>query len=134
MISLLYPENCALFLTLVSYLGFFATGCVGFNELNMNTFNLNTFLISLTSFIFSIVFLLLELTYYLKYEFMTTFRNIYYLRFLLLIVVGSIILGITEVGLTFGLIAITSALVNLFIGIFADYDLEDDIDADADAN
>ena len=94
----------------------------------MNTFNLNTFLISLTSFIFSIVFLLLELTYYLKYEFMTIFRNIYYLRFLLLIVVGSIILGITEVGLTFGLIAITSSLVNLFIGIFADYDLEDDID------
>tara|TARA_B100000035_G_C20764656_1_gene449892 strand:- start:230 stop:427 length:198 start_codon:yes stop_codon:yes gene_type:complete len=65
---------------------------------------------------------------------MTTFRNIYYLRFLLLIVVGSIILGITEVGLTFGLIAITSSLVNLFIGIFADYDIEDDIDADADVN
>ena len=66
--------------------------------------------------------MLLELTHYLKYEFMESFRNIYYLRFVLLLGFGTIILGIQMVGLVFGLIAIVSAFINLFVGIFDDYD------------
>ena len=56
---------------------------------------------------------------------MASFKNIYYLRFILLSVMGTLILGITKVGLTFGLIGITSAILNLFIGIFADEESED---------
>ena len=47
------------------------------------------------------------------------------LRSILLFVTGTFILGITKVGLTFGLIGITSAILNLFIGIFADEECED---------
>ena len=56
---------------------------------------------------------------------MASFKNIYYLRSILLFVTGTFILGITKVGLTFGLIGITSAILNLFIGIFADEDTID---------
>ena len=70
MFSLLYPENAALILTLISYLGFFTTGCVGFSVLQTTTFDINYFLICLSSLIFGICFLVLELIYYLKYEFM----------------------------------------------------------------
>ena len=56
---------------------------------------------------------------------MASFKNIYYLRSILLFVTGTFILGITKVGLTFGLIGITSAILNLFIGIFADEDVDD---------
>ena len=125
MFSLLHPENAALILTLISYLGFFTTGCVGLNVLQTTGFDINYFLISLSSLIFGICFMLLELIYYLKYEFMASFKNIYYLRFLLLFVMGTLILGITKVGLTFGLIGITSAILNLFIGIFADENEEE---------
>ena len=125
MFSLLHPENAALILTLISYLGFFTTGCVGLNVLQTTGFDINYFLISLSSLIFSICFMLLELIYYLKYEFMASFKNIYYLRFILLFVMGTLILGITKVGLTFGLIAITSAILNVFIGIFADENEEE---------
>ncbi len=122
MFSLIEPESVCLLLTLISYIGFFTTGCVGFNLLNQTSFDLNIFLISLSSFVFSMVFMLLELTHYLKYEFMESFRNIYYLRFVLLLGFGTIILGIQMVGLVFGLIAIVSAFINLFVGIFDDYD------------
>ena len=47
------------------------------------------------------------------------------LRTILLFVTGTFILGITKVGLTFGLIGITSPILNLFIGIFADEECED---------
>ena len=56
---------------------------------------------------------------------MASLKNIYYLRSILLFVTGTFILGITKVGLTFGLIGITSAILNLFIGIFADEDGDD---------
>ena len=125
MFSLLHPENAALILTLISYLGFFTTGCIGLNVLQTTGFDINYFLISLSSLIFGICFMLLELIYYLKYEFMASFKNIYYLRFILLFVMGTLILGITKVGLTFGLIAITSAILNVFIGIFADENEEE---------
>ena len=125
MFSLLYPENAALLLTLISYLGFFTTGCVGFNVLQTMDFDINYFLICLSSLIFGICFLVLELIYYLRYEFMASFKNIYYLRSILLFVTGTFILGITKVGLTFGLIGITSGILNLFIGIFADEDGDD---------
>ena len=125
MFSLLYPENAALLLTLISYLGFFTTGCVGFSILQRTDFDINYFLICLSSLIFGICFLVLELIYYLKYEFMASFKNIYYLRSILLFVTGTFILGITKVGLTFGLIGITSGILNLFIGIFADEDTID---------
>ena len=125
MFSLLYPENAALLLTLISYLGFFTTGCVGFSVLQRTDFDINYFLICLSSLIFGICFLVLELIYYLKYEFMASFKNIYYLRSILLFVTGTFILGITKVGLTFGLIGITSAILNLCIGIFADEDTID---------
>lgn len=125
MFSLLYPENAALLLTLISYLGFFTTGCVGFSVLQRTDFDINYFLICLSSLIFGICFLVLELIYYLRYEFMASFKNIYYLRSILLFVTGTFILGITKVGLTFGLIGITSAILNLFIGIFADEDTID---------
>ena len=125
MFSLLYPENAALLLTLISYLGFFTTGCVGFSVLQRTDFDINYFLICLSSLIFGICFLFLELIYYLRYEFMASFKNIYYLRSILLFVTGTFILGITKVGLTFGLIGITSAILNLFIGIFADEDTID---------
>ena len=125
MFSLLYPENAALLLTLISYLGFFTTGCVGFSVLQRTDFDINYFLICLSSLIFGICFLVLELIYYLKYEFMASFKNIYYLRSILLFVTGTFILGITKVGLTFGLIGITSGILNLFIGIFADEDVDD---------
>ena len=75
MFSLLYPENAALLLTLISYLGFFTTGCVGFSILQRTDFDINYFLICLSSLIFGICFLVLELIYYLKYEFMDSFRN-----------------------------------------------------------
>ena len=125
MFSLLYPENAALLLTLISYLGFFTTGCVGFSVLQRTDFDINYFLICLSSLIFGICFLFLELIYYLRYEFMASFKNIYYLRSILLFVTGTFILGITKVGLTFGLIGITSGILNLFIGIFADEDVDD---------
>ena len=125
MFSLLHPENAALILTLISYLGFFTTGCVGFSVLQTTDFDINYFLICLSSLIFGICFIVLELIYYLKYEFMASFKNIYYLRTILLFVTGTFILGITKVGLTFGLIGITSAILNLFIGIFADEECED---------
>ena len=125
MFSLLYPENAALLLTLISYLGFFTTGCVGFSVLQRTDFDINYFLICLSSLIFGICFLVLELIYYLRYEFMASFKNIYYLRSILLFVTGTFILGITKVGLTFGLIGITSGILNLFIGIFADEDGDD---------
>ena len=122
MFSCIEPESVSLLLTLISYIGFFATGCFGFNILNTTGFDINIFLISLSSFLFSMVFMILELAYYLKYEFMDSFRNIYYLRFVLLLGFGTIILGIDTIGLTFGLIAITSSIVNIFVGIFDDYD------------
>ncbi len=118
MFSIVGPESFSLFLTIISYIGFFASGCMGFNLLTVNEFEINLFMISLSTFIFSILFLLLELVYYLKYDFIRNIQNIYYIRFLVLIVFGILIIGTSDVGLVFGLIGFVSSLVNLFIGIF----------------
>ena len=113
-------ENITFFLSLVSYVGFFASGCVGFNALNQNGFDINLFMISLISFIFSMIFMLMELAYHLKYDFTQHLGHIYYTRSLVLVLLGFIILGTSQVGLIFGIIAIITGILNLFVGLFTE--------------
>ena len=118
-------ENITLFLSLVSYVGFFASGCVGFNTLNQRGFDINLFMISLISFVFSMIFMLMEMSYYLKYDFTQHLGHIYYIRLLVLVLLGFIILGTSQVGLIFGIIAIITGILNLFVGLFTEPALEE---------
>ena len=113
-------ENITFFLSLVSYIGFFASGCVGFNTLNQNGFDINLFMISLISFVFSMIFMLMEMAYHLKYDFTQHLGHIYYTRLLVLVLLGFIILGTSQVGLIFGIIAIITGILNLFVGLFTE--------------
>ena len=113
-------ENITFFLSLVSYIGFFASGCIGFNELNQNGFDINLFMISLISFIFSMIFMLMEMAYHLKYDFTQHLGHIYYIRLLVLVLLGFIILGTSQIGLIFGIIAIITGILNLFVGLFTE--------------
>ena len=120
MFSLIDPESFTIFLTLISYIGFFASGCVGFSVLNQSGFEINLFMISLMAFVFSMVFMLMEMAYYLKYDFTEHLGHIYYMRFFVLLVFGVILLGTSQVGLIFGIVAIITSLLNLFVGLFAE--------------
>ena len=113
-------ENITLFLSLISYVGFFASGCVGFNGLNQTGFDINIFMISLISFVFSMIFMLMEMAYYLKYDFTRHLGHIYYIRLLVLVLLGFTILGTSQVGLIFGIIAIITGILNLFVGLFTE--------------
>ena len=113
-------ENITFFLSLVSYVGFFASGCVGFNALNQSGFDINLFMISLISFVFSMIFMLMEMAYHLKYDFTQHLGHIYYTRLLVLVLLGFIILGTSQVGLIFGIIAIITGILNLFVGLFTE--------------
>jgi len=113
-------ENITFFLSLVSYIGFFASGCVGFNALNQSGFDINLFMISLISFVFSMIFMLMEMAYHLKYDFTQHLGHIYYTRLLVLVLLGFIILGTSQVGLIFGIIAIITGILNLFVGLFTE--------------
>lgn len=108
--------NLVRFISFLTYLGFLTASITGFVEIS-NEFNLCILLISILVFIFSIICIYSELALKLNKIFYGS-QNVFYSRFGVMIVISIMIMGLSNIGLGFGLWGFVFSFVNLLCGLF----------------
>ena len=108
--------NLVRFISFLTYLGFLTASITGFVETS-NQFNLCILLISLLVFIFSMICIYSELALKLNKIFYGS-QNVFYTRFGVMIVISIMIMGLSNIGLGFGLWGFVFSFVNLLCGLF----------------
>ena len=101
------------YLTFISYIGFFISSISGFIVVS-NTFDLCKLTISILVLINVPLFIYVEM-----YKFQKTDENIkYYFRAYNHIIISLLILGLSHIGLGFGIYGIILVFANLLLGVF----------------
>ena len=108
--------NLVRFISFLTYLGFLTASITGFVEIS-NEFNLCILLISILVFIFSLICIYSELALKLNKIFYGS-QNVFYSRFGVMIVISIMIMGLSNIGLGFGLWGFVFSFVNLLCGLF----------------
>lgn len=108
--------NLVRFISFLTYLGFLTASITGFVEIS-NEFNLCILLISILVFIFSIICIYSELALKLNKIFYGS-QNVFYTRFGVMLVISIMIMGLSNIGLGFGLWGFVFSFVNLLCGLF----------------
>ena len=99
--------------TMVCYIGFMVSGGIGFNTVRYD-FNINILTISIVSFVFGLILFLSEF-----YIVNVDYYKLYYIRSIFLMIFGVLNLGISEIGLCFGILAMVTSITNLLMAIFS---------------
>ena len=100
------------YLTFISYLGFIISSISGFAAI-VNNFNVCQFLVSMVIIPNISVIMFFEITNQID----DYIQNLNYFRAYVQIVVSLLILGLSPVGIGFGVYGLLLGLINLFIGI-----------------
>ena len=101
------------FLTLISYIGFIISSLSGFVIIS-NKFNISIMMSSLIVLLNMVVFMFLDITNKLEDYINRTF----YLRAYILIMVSLIVMGISPIGIAFGIYGLIIGFMNIFMGVF----------------
>lgn len=108
--------NIVRFISFLTYLGFLTASITGFVEVSDN-FNLCILLISILVFIIAIICIYGELTLKLTTLFYGN-QNLFYIRFGIIFVTSIMVMGLSTIGLGFGLWGIVLSFVNFLCGLF----------------
>jgi len=110
------------FVSLVVYVGFIVSSITGFVEsgnVPSNEHSITIITTSLVVFIQNIVYFIIEtMKLYEKNQFINNY--LYYVRAILLIESAILCIGLTSVGVGFGIFGIIMFLINMLAGVFLD--------------
>jgi len=101
------------YVSILGYLGIFISSITGFIE-NSKEFNLCEFMICLIMFINMPLVIFLEIINKNKHS----LQLLHYTRSYLFIIVSLLILGVSDVGIGFGIFGIMLSVLNLLLGVF----------------
>jgi len=101
------------FLTLISYIGFIISSLSGFVIIS-NKLNISVMMSSIIVLLNMVVFMFLDITNKLEDYINRTF----YLRAYILIMVSLIVMGISPIGIAFGIYGLIIGFMNIFMGVF----------------
>ena len=107
--------NIVKFISFLTYLGFLTASITGFVEIS-NKFNLGVLLISILVFFISFGCIYGELALKLNKLFYST-QNVFYTRFGVMFVISIMIMGLSTVGIGFGIWGVIFSFVNLLCGL-----------------
>jgi len=117
---MLDTETFIRFVSLISYIGFIISGITGFvksGEQDFEEFKIALITSSTVVFIQNIAYLVIEMfKYYETTPFLVT--NIFYIRAILMLESAVLCIGITSVGVGFGILGIIMFFVNMLAGVF----------------
>lgn len=100
------------YLSFISYLGFIISSISGFVAVT-GTFNLCQFIISLVVITNISIIMFYEITKQIEYY----IQNLNYFRAYVQVIISLLILGLSPLGVGFGIYGIIIGLINIFIGI-----------------
>jgi len=105
--------NIIKYLTFISYLGFFISSISGFNELS-NNFELCKLLVSV------LIFLNIPIIGFIEYTNREedTLITSHYSRSYALFIMSLMVIGISPIGIGFGIYGIVISISNLLLGVF----------------
>jgi hypothetical protein len=119
---MLDSENIVRFISLLFYVGMIITsitGFVGANMTNYNEYRMCLVTTSLIIFLQSLCYFFIELfRMYDGYE--IVIKNVFYIRAALILQLSILAIGISPVGLGFGIFGIIIFLMNILVGVFID--------------
>lgn len=119
---MLDSENIVRFISLLFYVGMIITSITGFveaSETNYNGYRICLVTTALIIFIQSVFYFFIELfRLYDGYE--IVIKNVFYIRAALILQLSILAIGISSVGLGFGIFGILIFLVNILVGVFID--------------
>lgn len=101
------------FLTLISYIGFIISCISGFIVIS-DKFNICIMMTSFIVLVNTMVFIALDITN----QFEEYINKITYMRAYILIIFSLLVIGISPVGVAFGIYGMIMGFINIFVGIF----------------
>jgi hypothetical protein len=108
------------FITLISYVGFIISAITGFvksDEQDLDDFKIALITSSTVVFIQNIAYFIIEMfRYYDKTLFLV--NNLFYIRAILLLESAILCMGLSSVGIGFGILGIIMFFVNMLAGVF----------------
>jgi hypothetical protein len=117
---MLDSETIIRFVSLISYIGFIISGITGFvksDEQDLDDFKIALITSSTVVFIQNIAYLVIEMfRYYETTPFLVT--NIFYIRAILMLESAVLCMGLSSVGIGFGVLGIIMFFVNMLAGVF----------------
>jgi hypothetical protein len=120
-------ESFVRFLSLLTYLGFISSSISGFYEISIN-FNLCEMFVSLIVLCISVGLLYIQIS---KKMFIITnsIKNEFYINGTFMIVCALLILGLSDVGIGFGIWGILMSVISVMYGIFLtdDYEMNESV-------
>ena len=119
---MLDSENIVRFISLLFYVGMVITSITGFIEANITEsegYRICLVTTSLVIFIQSLFYFFVEIfRLYDGYE--VIIKNLFYIRAVLVFQISLLSIGITPVGLGFGIFGFVIFLINIIVGVFID--------------
>ena len=113
-------ETIIRFITLISYVGFIVSAITGFvksGEQDLDDFKIALITSSTVVFIQNIAYFIIEMfRYYDKTLFLV--NNLFYIRAILLLESAILCIGLSSVGIGFGVLGIIMFFVNMLAGVF----------------
>ena len=117
---MLDSETIIRFVSLISYIGFIISGITGFvksDEQDLDDFKIALITSSTVVFIQNIAYFIIEMfRYYDKTLFLV--NNLFYIRAILLLESAILCMGLSSVGIGFGILGIIMFFVNMLAGVF----------------
>lgn len=113
------------FISIISYIGMIVSSITGFVEVSGlpgSEYKVCFICTSLVLLIQNLIYLTLELIrFYERYSF--TMEKIYYIRGVVILQSSILAIGVSDVGLGFGILGVLIFVVNVLTGVFADNNL-----------
>jgi len=113
--------NILKFISLLTYSGFIVGGSSGLYEVS-KTFNLSSMLVSIVVIFLSITIIYLQLSNEL-YRYLKNNKNIFKTSSIFMFICSLLILGLSDIGLAFGVWGIIMSIINGVLSIFITEDI-----------